>query len=285
MGSVPGLPARGGFRARFISAQELPLYGLPMADTQPNILALVDAASSLIDQYCGRTDGTGMGSLVYTTYVERLLLQAAGRNIVRASFKPQVAVPIETVQALSASANQPFPTTNASPLLNTNWFWTGCQANTIQRPDTSLSAIIGCSGRYGYARRSQFAVYPDLNYGMNPLMIASFFGGPPGFVPIDCSAIDFDPQTGEMWIPAGIWMSQYTEILVTYNSGYDPRNMPRAIKDATAALTRNMLARGGGTTGLRSIQGQGMVNFQMSESDIDPTIQTWLAPFKNVIAY
>jgi hypothetical protein len=234
----------------------------------------VDGASTLIDEYCGRTDGNGLGSLVYTTYVERLLLQARGRNIVRVSFKPMAVVTPQVVNTLQASGN-----------VDDNNFWTGVRANTIVRPDTTLSPILGCSGRYGYPRRGEMAVYPDLNYGMNLLQVASFFGGPPGFTPIDVTAVDFDVQTGEIWMPAGIYMSQYTEVVLIYNSGYDPTRMPKAIKHACAALVRNMLARGGGTTGLKSIMGQGMVNVTFTDDLIDPTVQRWLQAYQNVIAY
>jgi hypothetical protein len=137
--------------------------------------------------------------------------------------------------------------------------------------------MLGASGRYGYGRRSEFAVYPDLNYGMNLLQVASFFGGPPNWTPIDVSSIDWDAesQSGEVWIPAGLYMSQYTEMIAIYNSGYDPLNMPPAIKNATAALVRNFLARGGGTTGIKSLQ----------DELLDSTIQRWLDAFKTVLAY
>jgi len=280
-------PKRGYFRPRFISAQELPLYGLPEADDQPNILALVDAASSLVDQHCGRTDGNGMGSLVYTTYAERLLMQAPGRNLTKVSFKPMVALPASVVNNLMASANAPLRNPQGQPLQNTNWFYTGVQPNTVVQSNGALSSIIGASGRYSYTRRSGFMTLPDLAYGINPLMIAAFFGGPPGFIPIDASAIDWDmeSQSGEIWIPAGLYLSAYNAITVYYNSGYNPLNMPPAIKDATAAICRNFLARGGGTTALRSIQGQGMVNFSLGPKDIDETVERWLSAFCTVIAY
>src|SRR5439155_17679435 len=99
-----------------------------------------------------------------------------GRNVFRVSFKPMVALPPSIVQTLAASANAPLPNPNAQPLQYRNWMYTGVQANTIVRPNGALSSILACSGRYSYGRRGSFAVYPDLNYGINPLMIATFFG-------------------------------------------------------------------------------------------------------------
>jgi hypothetical protein len=266
------------FKPRYIFEDELSYFGLPDSTQQPNILSLLDSASTLVDEHCGRTDGNGNGSLAYTTYQERLLLQSPNRNIVRVSFKPLATVTQATVNLLSLSGNQ----TSKTPY---QYFYTGVLANTVVRPDVSVSPLLGASGRYGYPRRGAAAIYPDLNYGMNLLQVASYFGGPPGWTPIDCSSIDFDPATGELWVPAGLYLSQYTEIVVIYNSGFDPTNMPPAIKDATAAVVRNALAKGGMTTGLKSISGQGMVNVTFQDELIDVSIEKWLAPFKSVIAY
>jgi hypothetical protein len=284
MSTMPALPVRGPFQPRYILAQELALYGLPDASQQANILSLVDGASSLIDEYCGRTDGNGQGSLAYTTYMERILFQARGRNIVRVSFKPMASVPASVVNSLQASANS--MANVEDPLQGTNYFWTGVQPNVISgNPTAALSPILGASGRYGYGRRSEFAIYPDLNYGMNALQLASFFGGPPAWTPIDVTQIDFAPDTGEVWVPAGLYLSQYTEMIIVYNSGFHPLYMPRSIKQACAAITRNMLARGGGTTGIKGISAAGSVNVQFSEDVIDKTVQRWLDSFRNIIAY
>lgn len=288
------IPARGPFTPRFILPNELTAYGLPDANKTPQILSLVDAASSLIDVHCGRVDGTGQGSLVYSTYFERLLMQAPNRNIVRLSFKPLVAVPGSVVNNLSASANN-IPTQSsgknivgATNLLYTNYFYTGVQPAVTPItgvPGSTISPIIGASGRYSYGRRGTQQIYPDLSYGANMLMIAGFFGGPPNWTPIDLTMSDFDCTTGEIWIPAGLYLSQYSEIVVCYDSGYDPLNMPRAVKQACAMLVRNFLSRGGGTTGLRSITTSGTANISFSPDLIDTTIDRLLDPYKNLMAY
>jgi len=288
--STAPFPVRGIFTPRFILPQEMTRYGLPDANRQPTILSLVDAASSLIDVHCGRVDGFGQGSLVWSTYMERLLMQARGRNIVRVNFKPMATVTADVQQLLVASANYlPASASRAnSSLLNTNYFWTGVQPNTAAIngvPGSTISPIIGCSGRYGYPRRSDWAIYPDLNYGMNVLMIASFFGGPPNWAPINLGMSDFASDTGEIWVPAGLYMGQYTEIVIVYNSGYDPLNLPPAIKQACAMLVRNFLSRGGGTTGLRSITAAGTANVSFAPDLIDTTIDRMLDPYKTVLGY
>jgi len=258
------------FQPRFIQQVELASYGLPDVTQQPDIITLVERASTLIDEYCARTDVDGQGSLVETTYSERLFLPV-GRNIFRISFRPLIVVSPSTVAQYLASgsvANQP------------NYYYTGVQANTSFAGST-VTPLISASGRYGYARRGQQQVYPDLNYAANVLQIASFSGGPPQFTGIDITACDYDKKTGEIWVPAGLYLSQYTEVLITYNSGFDPLAMPRAIKHATASLVRNLLSRGGGATGLKGF-GAGRIRAEFTEDLIDVNIQNMLAAYRTV---
>ena len=95
---------------------------------------------------------------------------------------------------------------------------------------------------------------------------------------------DFDNKTGEIWVPAGLYLSQYTEVLITYNSGFDPRDMPKNIKHACAALIRNLLAKGGGTTGMKSFS-VWRISGQFTEDLFDANIQRWLNAYTTVLAY
>jgi hypothetical protein len=260
------------FRPCFIMEQDFPAWGLPTRQQQGDILTLVERASTLIDEFCARTDVDGQGSLVYTSYTERLLLPV-GRNIVRTSFRPLIAISPTTVSNLIASGS-----VDGEP----NYYYTGVQPNTqTQVSLNTLSPILSCSGRYGYARRGQQQVYPDLNYAANVLQIASFFGGPPQFTNIDVTSIDFDPRTGELWLPAGLYLSQYTEILITYNSGFNPCVMPPAVKHATASLVRNLLSRGGGATGLKGFQA-GRIRAEFTDELIDINLQNMLQTYRTV---
>lgn len=257
------------FQPRFIDEEDLISYGLPDVSQQPDILTVVDRASTFIDEFCARADVDGQGSLVYTTYIERLLLPV-GRNIFRVSFRPLAVVDANTVAQLAASGS-----VDGEP----NNYFTGVRPSQIVTQANTVSPIISCSGRYGYARRGQQQVYPDLNYAANVLQIASFFGGPPQFTNIDVAQIDFDPRTGECWVPAGLYLSQYTEVVITYNSGFDPRKMPPAIKHATASLVRNLLSRGGGATGLKGFQA-GRIRAEFTDDLIDVNIQNMLQAYR-----
>jgi hypothetical protein len=256
------------FQPLYILESELDSYGLPGSDVQPNIMSLVALASSYIDEYCGKTDADGNGSLVYTTYSERILLPE-GRNIFRVSFRPLVAVSVDTMNLLAASGQN---------------YYTGFQANTQNKVGTTLlTPIISAQGRYGYARRGGQNIYPDLNYGANILQIASFFGGPPTFTTIDTTTADYNSINGEIWVPAGLYLSQYTEIVITYNAGFNPLDMPKAVKHATATLIRNLLGRAGGTLGMKSMT-SGRVNVQFTDDLVDTSTDKMLQKFKTVIA-
>lgn len=264
------------FIPTYILPNELASFGLPTQDIQGDILNTVQMVSTLIDVECGRIDGDGSGSLVYTTYVQRILLQTRNRNLLMVANKPIVGLPQATIDLLAASG--------ASP--SGNYYYTGCMANSLAQPNGTLSGIIGASGRYGYSRQDMSAAYPDLQALVNPLNLVTLFGGPAPWMPIDVTNTDYDSKTGEVWIPAGLQLQRYNEILIQYNSGYSPFGLPRAIKQVCAALVKNALAKGDGTTGLMSLMvGGGSSNYTMVQKLLDPTMDAMLQPFRNIRAY
>jgi len=263
------------FTPSYILPTELSKFGLPPESVQSDILTLIQMASSLIDVECGRIDGDGNGSLAYTTYVQRNLLQTRNRNLVTLAMKPVVAVSAATVAELALSGSA----------ADANYYYTGVVANTTFAPWGELSGIIGASGRYGYTRQDMSMAYPDLQALINPLNLVTLWGGPAPWVQIDITNTDYDKSTGELWIPAGLQLQRYAEVLIHYNSGYDPRNMPNAIKHVCAALVKNALGKGGGTTGMTSMMVQGAGNAQFSERLLDPTLDSYLRPYKTLRAY
>lgn len=264
------------FQPRYIWDFELKDYGLPTQNQLPTIMSMVDAASSFIDSYCGRIDGSGRGSLVYSTYTERELMPV-GRNLCRLSKPPLVAVDSDFVETL-ASYNLSGWQGVTGP-----HFWSGMQPNTVVQANGNLSAMISASGRYGYGRRDHQSVYPDLNYGSNILMVAGMFGGPPAWTAIDPSAIEYYDDVGEIWVPAGLYMSAYTEIIAVFNAGFNPLAMPPNIKHACAALVRNFITRGGGVTAMTGYTASS-VTVQFSPLLIDPNIEQLLKFYQHVVS-
>lgn len=273
------------FRPCYIFPSELQQYGLPPVANQNDIVNLVELASSLIDEACGRLDGDGNGSLVYTTYIQRVLLQTRNRNLVQLPIHPISSVPQSTVTTLEGFGASGCPQLGVPS--GTNYFDTGVQANTVLQANTGLlSGLIAASGRYGYTRQDMAVAYPDLWAFINPLNLVTLFGGPAPWVAMDVANADYQSTTGEVWIPAGLQLQRYSEVWVTYNSGYNPLAMPAAIKQATCALTKNLLVRGGGTTGLSGMTlGRAGANATFLPTMIDPAIDLLLTPFRNTRAY
>lgn len=261
------------FTPCYILPSELVQYGLPPTGVQADIINLVQMASSFLDSECGRVDGDGSGSLVYTTYMQRIPLQVRNRNLVQVPVKPILAVPSGTVAALQTLAAS-----------GANYYYTGVQANTVNGFTGSLTGFIGASGRYGYTRQDMSVGYPDLLALVNPLNLMTMMGGPAPWVAIDITQMDYDRTTGEVWIPAGLQLQRYSEVFFMYNSGYDPTNLPPAIKYVCAALVKNALL-GDGTTGLMSLQMGRSGNITMYKSLLDPTLDTFLAPYRNMTCY
>lgn len=257
------------FQPRFIQEAELTNYGLPTVAQQSDVMSLVDSASTLIDEYCGRIDSNGNGSFAYSSYEERIYVPS-GRNILRLSYRPLSSVTLATKQELEALGAH---------------YYTGFSPNgEVFQGTSNLSPIISVSGRYGYKRRGDLAGIQDPAYGFSLLQVVSSFGGPPSWAPIAVSLTDWDPQSAEIWLPAGLYLTNYSEITVLYNSGFDPRKMPNAIKQACASVTKNSLTRGGGATGLKSITGAGRIGLAFSDSLIDPTIDRLLNSYKTTLA-
>lgn len=281
MGTIPP------FAPQFIFSNEYATFGLPSSAQQPDIDNLVITASMMIDEYCGRNDGDGSGSLIYTTYQERLLSQSPGRNLYYLPHRPLVglgATQVSNLMASGASASGAYqPYYNgffASPNLLNNSTIFGPQ------PTQVVSAILAASGRYAFPRRDTYPMSNDPYTHVNPLTIITLFGGPPPWVAIDMSNIDYDPLTGEIWVASGMWLERYTEVIFTYNSGYDPTNLPWKIKQACAALTKNLMMRGSGTTGLRNFNmGKSGISAQFDPDVIDANIQRMLQAYVTARSY
>ena len=265
------------FVPMYVLPTELNQFSLPTPDVQDDILNLVQLASTLIDTACGRIDGDGNGSLVYTTYVQRTLLQTRNRNLVQLNAKPISPVSSSTIadlQALAASGTADFP----------NCYYTGVLPSPASPGfGGSLSGLIGVSGRYGYTRNDMSMAYPDLWAFINPLNLVTIFGGPAPWVAIDITQTDLDPKTGEMWIPAGLQLQRYSEILVNYNSGFHPLRMPWAVKFVCASIVKNALAKGDATTAVLSMNlSRSGAGFTMGPMLLDPQLDAMLQPYKTI---
>lgn len=265
------------FTPCFILESELARYGLPSSSCQANIMQLVMTASMLIDEECGRLDSDGNGSLAFTTYAHKSYLSNRNRNLIQSPVKPLTAVSQTQINAATGAL-----TSITGGLAGLNPYYSGVQANTAIGFDGMLSPIVSMSGRYGYPRQDFAVGYPDFFSVLNPLTLVSIFGGPAPWVPIDLGQVSIDKKTGEIWVPAGLQLQSYSELLVVYNTGFDPMNMHPTIKAATAMVVANMIQRP--STGVLSINLKlSGLNTTYSQDLIDPVIKKMLAFCTNTI--
>lgn len=273
------------YQPMFLWPSEYSKYGLPNSSQQPDIDNFVQSVSGMVDKYCGRVDSDGNGSLVYSTYTERLLNQAPGRNIMLLPMKPLQALVSDDISLLQTWATSGAWQQAVLGLSVTgNFFYTGCLPSINILADGRTSAIIGASGWYSYQRRDVYPLDHDPYGIINPLNQQTFFGGPPPWIAIDMVNMSYDERTGELWYAAGQWLERYTEILVQYTSGFNPLAIPATIKQACASAVKNMLGMGGGATGLTSFR-QGKASVEFGTDLLDDNIKRQLESFTAARAY
>jgi hypothetical protein len=267
------------FQPVYIFPSELGMFGLPLASADSLIMDKVMQASTAIDVYCQKADSTGYGSLVYSTYTERVLLKRNGNpNVFRLTWRPLVGVSGAYISALEASGAIASLSGSTQPFDNDAMPSTALRLNTTSNEFCSILAL---SGRYGVTRND------DLFGGLIPLvspqaMSQAIFAGPPIWYAIDPTMCEYDLRRGDVWAPAGLYWTRFSEIEVTYTSGFDPCNMPRNIKQATANVVKNMLTKP--IPGVKSASfSDAAMNLSYSATYMDPWTQSLLAPFVNTV--
>ncbi len=112
----------------------------------------------------------------------------------------------------------------------------GCPLTVISK--TPVVNVLAGQGRYGYTRRS------DSGYGVvnqyNLLAAITQFGGPPIWESFDQTMVGVDPNTGEIWLPAGVLLAYFTETRISYVAGYQYASLPSQIKMACASIVNAM---------------------------------------------
>lgn len=101
-----------------------------------------------------------------------------------------------------------------------------------------LVRLLSAVGRYSYGRRSDQAAgfYNDLTL----VQTLSVFGGAPSWLSIDVKQCSSSPETGQIWIPTGIYMANYSEVRLHYIAGYSLGNVPSNVKQACANIIKTI---------------------------------------------
>ena len=299
----------------YLQGADLTAFGVPTATE-----AQIQQASSQIDAYLQRREGLlwapdGNGSPCYMLGMPpslTLTLSAAitpGKNVQATLSGP--ALGLQAGSVLIADAATPaitealvIQTINgaqvtfqavqfahaAGAVLGAGQTITEQRTMPPDRPLTMLAktpvmAVLSGVGRYGYMRRGNDAVGSIDTY--NLLAVMSKFGGPPAWEPFTPQASSIDPQTGQLWIPAGVLLAYYTEVRVSYIAGWAYANLPYEIKQACANIINNQAALQGiaGTvqkaqTGAGAITRFAGVGGMQPSAAIDTDTAALLSPYK-----
>lgn len=131
-------------------------------------------------------------------------------------------------------------------------------------------------GRYGYGRRLDQTL--GYFYDANLIATLSAFGGPPAWVPFFVPASSLNPQTGDLWVPAGTLLAYYTDIKVRYVGGWSQASLPPQIKIATATIIDALSAAPMGPQIRRFNAGKTQIE-RFADTVLDSDIKSMLRPY------
>ena len=131
-------------------------------------------------------------------------------------------------------------------------------------------------GRYGYARRTDQML--GYFYDANLLATLSAFGGPPAWTPFFVPASSMNPETGEIWVPAGTLLAYYTDIKMRYVAGWSYASLPSQIKVACATIVDAMATAPMGPQIRRFNAGKLQIE-RFADTVLDGDIKSMLRPY------
>lgn len=150
------------------------------------------------------------------------------------------------------------------------------QRSVARLSEWPIAKLLSGIGRYGYGRRTDQML--GYFYDANLLSTLSAFGGPPAWTPFFTPASSLNPDTGDLWVPAGTLLSYYTEVKMRYISGWQANNLPSQIKIATASVVDALSAAPMGPQIRRFNAGKTNIE-RFADTILDPDIKSMLRPY------
>jgi hypothetical protein len=144
---------------------------------------------------------------------------------------------------------------------------------------TPVVRLLSGQGRYAYGRRGDSSRYMVDEF--NLLASLTAFGGPPAWEFFPLISTGIDPETGQVWVPAGVMLAYYSEVNLWYVAGYAQANLPDQIKMACAQVINATAAFPEiASTGIKSLRA-GDTQIQMFASSIlSDDSKRYLDPFR-----
>lgn len=141
-----------------------------------------------------------------------------------------------------------------------------------------VARMIAVQGRYGYGRRSQ----QQAGVFAEPSILASVqaFGGPPVWYPVNVADVSVSSASGEVWIPPGALVANFSDARLRYVAGYPLAGLPSAVKSACASLVAQIQAAPDLGGSIKSVQAGGTKMERFADSLLDAQTRALLGPFQ-----
>jgi hypothetical protein len=138
-----------------------------------------------------------------------------------------------------------------------------------------IARLVSGIGRYAAARGSTSG-FTDQTYGL--LETVSRFGTGPIWSGFDVDSADRVDSTGEIWIPSGPLLANFSDVRLRYVAGYRFNALPEGIKRATAKIASGLAE----SPSSAAISSYGFADIRMtrfSDSVLDGECRALLAPY------
>ena len=148
----------------------------------------------------------------------------------------------------------------------------------VTLPQGPIRRVVAAVGRVGYSRRGEAqGMLSPQTYGL--LTSLQQFGGAPIWQIIQFMPNDIELEKNQLWTPMGILMTPYSEVRVSYIAGFSLRNLPVAIKQATAILARAINESPAGSS-ISSFKAGEVQMDRFLSSVLDDDLRSMLNPYR-----
>lgn len=143
---------------------------------------------------------------------------------------------------------------------------------------TPIIRLVSGIGRYGYGRRGDGANYDMEEF--NLLAALSKFGGPPVWEIFQAApSYSWDPNTGQVWVPAGIMLAYYSDVKLRYLAGFAQANIPGVVKSACVMIIQALASQQGISGNIKSFKAGDTSLTRFAATLLDDDTRSSLRPY------
>lgn len=132
-------------------------------------------------------------------------------------------------------------------------------------------------GRYSYGRRSD--QISGLSNDINLLATVAQFGAPQ-WIPFDVTQAPISTATGEIWVPAGLMISYFSEVRLRYVAGFPAAHVPEGLKRATAKVVGYNASFGDIDQSFKTFTAGGTKVERFSDTALDADTKSRIEPYR-----